>query len=100
MPFNFSTFFIYFIRTLCTEANNALLYSRRTDDVCESMSVVKPFKKAPVAFSRELRYCFVYTSRRRIEDIRDKVYKGEPSFIHSFNRGLAGTRDTSLQTYS
>ena len=35
--------------------NNALLYSRRTDGVCEFLSVVKSFKKAAVAFSRELR---------------------------------------------
>ena len=32
--------------------NNALLYSRRTDGVCEFLSVVKSFKKAAVAFSR------------------------------------------------
>ena len=35
--------------------NNALLYSRRTDGVCEFMSVVKLFTMAAVAFSKELR---------------------------------------------
>ena len=62
------------------EANNALPYPRRTD-VCDSVSVVKSFKKAAVAFSKDL---MLSVSRRQIEDIRDTVYKGEPSFIHSF----------------
>ena len=48
--YNCST--LLYIRTM--EANNALLYPRRTD-VREFMSVVKPFKMAAVAFSKELR---------------------------------------------
>ncbi len=43
---------LLYLRTM--EANNALLYPRRTD-VREFMSVVKPFKMAAVAFSKELR---------------------------------------------
>ena len=76
---------LLYLRTM--EANNALLYPRRTD-VCEFMSVVKLFTMAAAAFSKELWYhtlmlCVYDTSRRQIEDIRDTVYKASPhSFIH------------------
>ena len=43
---------LLYIRTM--EANNVLPYPRKTD-VCDSVPVVKPFKKAAVAFSKELR---------------------------------------------
>ena len=60
--YNCST--LLYIRTM--EANNALPYPRRTD-VRDSVSVVKSFKKAAVAFSKDL---MLSVSRRQIEDIR------------------------------
>ena len=48
----FDSTLLTYLRTM--EANNALLYPRRTD-VCEFRSVVKLFTMAAVAFSKELR---------------------------------------------